>query len=357
MKKVLSMFLAVAMMASLMACNNQPPPSAETSNNEAVTGTDTPKKEEPATPAEVANMDDIKADLGSDPAKTEYYFVFVPKLVHPFYEPIKKGFEAAVEEYAAQGVTIKWDWDAPAAADAVLQTEKIEQAVVKNPDAIGIAVQEPAVIDAIVGEVEAAGKPVVLFADDTASGTGSAFVGIKDLVGTGEIMGELLAEDIGYKGEVALLLGTLTAESHIDRIQGIKNALAKYPDITIVAEQASDDNLEKAVQETEKMLNAYPNLAAIISGDGSGAAGAARAVVDSGKKDQVLVYGFDDIDENIAGIRDGSIKACYAQDAFKTGYYAMKAMVSVADKKYPDKVSIESDNRLLELGTLEQYGY
>lgn len=306
---------------------------------------------------EAANLDEIKANLGANPQKDAYYFVFVPKLVHPFYEPIKAGFEAAVAEYAEQGITVTWDWDAPAAADAVLQTEKIEQAVVKNPDAIGIAVQEPAVIDAIVSEVEGAGIPIVLFADDTASGTGSAFVGIKNLVGTGEIMGELLAEQIGYEGEVGLLLGTLTAESHIDRIQGIRNALAKYPDITIVAEQASDDNLEKAVQETEKMLNAYPNLKAVISGDGSGAAGAARAVVDSGKKDQVLVYGFDDIDENIAGIRDGSIQAAFAQDAFSTGYYTLKAMVEVADAKPAEKISIESDNRLLTIDSLEEYGY
>jgi ribose transport system substrate-binding protein len=303
--------------------------------------------------------DDVKDTVGKDPAKKEYYFVFVPKLVHPFYEPIKKGFEAAIEEYAKDGIKITWDWDAPAAADAVLQTEKIEQVMAKGPDVIGVAVQEPAVIDKVVGEVEAAGIPVVLFADDTFSGTGSAFVGIKDYTVSGEVMGELLAKSINYKGEVGLLLGTLTAQSHTERIQGIKKELAKYPDIKIVAEQASDDNLEKAVQETEKMLNAYPNLSAVISGDGSGAAGAARAIVDSGKKGKVLVFGFDDIDENLAGIRDGSIVATYAQDAFSTGYYTLKAMVSVADRKITNanKVSIESDNRLLTIDTLAQYGY
>jgi ribose transport system substrate-binding protein len=306
-----------------------------------------------------AYADEAKDSVGKDPAKKEYYFVFVPKLVHPFYEPVKKGFEAAIEEYAKDGIKITWDWDAPAAPDAILQTEKIEQVVAKGPDAIGVAVQEPAVIDKVVAEVEAAGIPVVLFADDTASGAGSAFVGIKDLVGTGEVMGDLLAEAIDYKGEVGLLLGTLTAQSHTERIQGVKKALAKYPDIKIVAEQTSDDNLEKAVQETEKMLNAYPNLSAVIGGDASGAAGAARAIVDSGKKGKVLVYGFDDIDENLAGIRDGSIVAVYAQDAFSTGYYALKAMVSVADKKITNanKVSIESDNRLLTKDTLAQYGY
>jgi len=309
--------------------------------------------------AVVTSAEDTKANLGANPEKTEYYFVFVPKLVHPFYEPIKRGFEAVIKEYAEKGIKITWDWDCPAAADAMLQTEKIEQAVSKRPDALGIAVQEPAVIDPIVKEVEAGGTPVVLFADDTSSGSGSAFVGIKNLVGNGEVMGELLAESIGYKGEVGLLLGTLTATSHIDRVQGIRNALAKYPDIKIVSEQVSNDSLELAVWATEKMMSAYPNLAAVISGDGSGAAGAARAVDDSGKKGKILVFGFDDIIENIAGIRDGSIVACFAQDGFSTGYYTMKAMIDVADGKYTtaNKVSIESDNRLLTIDTIDKYGY
>jgi ribose transport system substrate-binding protein len=311
----------------------------------------------PAQEAPVVDINQLKANLAKNPKKNSYYFVFVPKLVHPFYEPIKQGFESVVEEYAARGIKITWDWDAPAAADAILQTEKIEQSVIKNPDAIGIAVQEPAVIDTIVAEVEKAGIPVVLFADDTASGTGSAFVGIKDLVGTGVTMGDLLADSIGKSGEVALLVGTLTAQSHIERNTGIKQALSKYPGIKIVAEQASDDNLQKAVEETEKLLNAYPNLKAVIASDGSGAAGAARAVVDSGKKGKVLVYGFDDIVENINGIRDSSIAATYAQDAFSTGYYTMKAMIEVADNKPANKISIESDNRLLVVDTLDKYGY
>lgn len=308
------------------------------------------------TPLAERPVDEIKKVMGTRPRKKEYYFVFVPKLVHPFYEPIKLGFEKAVEEYREQGIEITWDWDTPAAADAILQTEKIEQAVVKGPDAIGIAVQEPAVIDAVVSEVEANGIPAVMFADDTASPVGSAFVGTKNFIPDGEMMGRVMAEAIGGKGEVALLLGTLTAQSHTERITGVKKALEAYPEITVVAEQATDDVLEKAVQETEKLLNAYPNLKAVISGDGSGAAGAARAIADGGRKGEILSFGYDDIVENIAGIRDGSIRAVHAMDGFSIGYYTLRAMVEVADHDQP-KISIAADARLLDAGSVDKYGY
>ncbi len=379
MKKIVSVVLALVLCLGMAACA-KPAPAAPAPAEPAPAAPAAPAAAEPApaapaAPAEPApapadpapaaaetplaqlSVDEIKATMGTRPQRSEYYFVFVPKLVHPFYEPIQEGFKAAVEEYAAQGITITYDWDTPAAADAILQTEKIEQAVVKQPDAIGIAVQEPAVIDAVVGEVEANGIPVVMFADDTAAEIGSAFIGTKTFVPDGEMMGKILAEAIGGEGEVGFLLGTLTAQSHTERIEGARKALAEYPGITIVAEQATDDVLEKAVQETEKMLNAYPNLKAIISGDGSGAAGAARAIADSGKKGQILAFGFDDIAENIAGIRDGSIASVHAQDGFSIGYYTLRAMVEVADHKGAPKISIPSDARILNTETVDQYGY
>ncbi len=313
--------------------------------------------------ADETAADDAAADhsfdpeTGMNPDKDEYYFVFIPKLVHPFYEPIEAGIKAAIDDYTADGVTITYDWDAPAEADAVVQTQKIEASAAKKPDCLAISVQDPNVIDPIITDVMAAGVPVVTFTDDSASNERLAFVGLKDFYAHGTIIGEELAQQLGGEGEVGMLIGTMSATPHIQRTQGIKDALANYPGITIVSEMADDDDLEKAVQLTEQMMNAYPDIKAFTSSDGSAHAGAARAVKDAGKTDEITIVGFDDIDETIAGIKDGSIYVSMAQDCYNTGYWLVQLMVDAADGKITEPQEVWVDTLLIKQDTLEEFGY
>lgn len=364
MKKSIGIFIAAILVVCLFAgC-------AETASTENAGAAETPAvpaaAESAGTAAESAGTEPAAAEneyawdpnIGANPEKNEYYFVFVPKLVHPFYEPLIEGMERAAAEYAEQGITVTWDWDAPAAADAVLQTEKMEAAAAKSPDVLGVAVQDPVVIDPIVDEIEAAGIPVMLFADDTASGAGSGFVGLKDFYGQGYMVGKEIAEAMNGEGEVGLLMGSLAAVSHQGRLEGIKGALAEYPGITIVSEQATDDDLQKAVEVTEQMMNANPGLNAVISADGSGAAGAARAVADSGHG-KIWIGGFDVNDENIEGVKDGSIYCTAAQDGIETGYDTLRMMIDIADGKitHADKREVWVNNMKLMQDTLADYGY
>ena len=178
----------------------------------------------------------------------------------------------------------------PAAADAVLQTEKMEAAAAKSPDVLGVAVQDPVVIDPIVDEIEAAGIPVMLFADDTASGAGSGFVGSRTFMGRATMVGKEIAEAMNGEGEVGLLMGSLAAVSHQGRLEGIKGALAEYPGITIVSSRPLTMTLQKGRRGAEQMMNANPGLNAVISADGRVRAPRGR----SGQRARVR-YGSEDL--------------------------------------------------------------
>ena len=66
------------------------------------------------------------------------------------------------------------------------------------------------------------------------------------------------------KGQIALLGGTMGAESHEQRLQAFKDVIATYPDIEVVDEQRDDDSVEKAISLTESWLQAYPDLGGIL---------------------------------------------------------------------------------------------
>lgn len=300
---------------------------------------------------------EFNPEWGSDPGKDAYYFIFIPKLVHPYYDKIEEGITDKVAEYAEKGINITWDWDAPAEANAVVQSEKIQNAAAKNPDCLCISVQDPNVIDPIIHEVTEAGIPVATFTDNSNGTDYLAFAGIEDFYSHGVQLGEALAEKMEYKGQVAMLVGTLDATPHIARTQGIKDALAQYPDIEIVAEQADNDSLEEAVNLTEQLINTYPDLKAITSSDGSAAAGASIAVRGTDKAGKLIIVGFDAIDETLEGLRDGTIYATQIHDTYQIGQYIVPMMIEIADGKMTETTKAWVDVGVMTKDDMVDFGY
>ncbi len=269
-------------------------------------------------------------------AKTSFHFVYIPKLVHPWYDDVKKGAEAAVAEFAKQGITVTFDWDAPPAADVVQHTQRIEAAIAKNPDAIFVSCLDVAADKPLIEEAVAAGIPVLSF-DTPCPGTPvSAFVGRNDYTLDGSDIAEVLAKAMDYKGEVGILEGSPGAENHKLRIQGFKEAMAKYPDIQIVAEEYDNDDVERAVTLTASMIQAHPNLKGIFGCNASNPIGAGRAIVEAGKKGEIILVGMDDMPDMIAYVKDGTALAASVQHVSEIGYWTIKyAVALLSGKKIP----------------------
>jgi len=267
-----------------------------------------------------------------EPAKDEYYFAYTYKLIHPWYDAIKVGIDAAVDEYAKQGITIKYDYTAPVTADAVEQINMIESAAAKNPDVIGIDVNQVDLTVPIISELTARDVKVLTFSGgDAVDSERIAFIGNTDNKGDGAKLAEILAESIGYEGEVACLDGTIGASSHEERIEGFNEVMEKYPDITVVDRQRDDDDLEKAVQLTEAFIQKHPNLKGIWCNNMTNPIGAAQAVVDAGKKGEIIIVGMDHDLRTLEYVEDGTILAAQVQNNYDMGFYLVTTSIKAAD--------------------------
>lgn len=305
-----------------------------------------------------ANTDTNTNQTATDsnkPAKKEYNFVFIPKLVHPWYETVKAGIEQAVKEYADQGITVKYTWDATATADVLAQTQKLEAAASKNPDGISIAVLDASVNGPVIDELINSGVKVSTFDTDAPASKRLFYAGHADNKGDGAKLADALAEKIGKKGEIAILSGTLSAPNHKERVEGFKEEMKKYPDIKIVAEYPDEDSLEKAISLTENILQTYPNLVGIFGSNASNPVGAARAVIDAGKKDKVTIVGMDDDPETIKYIEEGAIYATMVQNVKEIGYNSVKNMIAIADGKQPEKKEFEVGAFMVKKDSLDNY--
>lgn len=261
------------------------------------------------------------------PIDRELTFVFVPKVIHPWYDVVAQGAAFAVEEYAKQGIKINVVWDQPPQADVADQNARIEANIGRAPDGLAVACLDRATNVQLMNEAVNAGINVInfnSFCDDA-----FPFIGPKSSEQDGFDLGQYLAEQLGGKGKVAILSGSLTASDHVERITGFKRALEAYPEMEIVFEQPDDDILEQAVALTENMLQAHPDIAGIFGSNASNPIGAARAVKNAGLSGKVVIVGMDDLPEAVDFVCDGTIAALKAQRQWDMGYWAVKYMVAM----------------------------
>lgn len=252
--------------------------------------------------------------------------VFVPKVVHPWYDVVAAGATKASEELKKEGIEVEVIWDSPPQADVADHNRRIETNIGRHPDGLAVSCLDPSTNVQLLGEAVKAGVNVITF--DTFCSEDFDFVGHKGDAQDGADLAKFLAEKIGDEGKVGILAGSLTATNHAARVQGFKDEMAKHPKIQIVFEQPDDDNLEKAVSLTENALQANPDLKGIFGANASNPIGAARAVQTAGKAGQVVIVGMDDLPETLQFIKDGVIAGVKAQRQWEIGYWAVKYLVA-----------------------------
>jgi ribose transport system substrate-binding protein len=256
-------------------------------------------------------------------------FVFIPKVIHPWYDVVREGALAAAEEFKKMGITVNIKFDAPTNADISEQMKKIEANIGARPDGLAIAALDPATNTQLINDAIKARLNVITFDTDAPNSNRPLYVGHSKDFQDGYDLGEYLAKLINYKGKVGILSGSLTAPNHVGRVKGFKEAIAKYSGISIVFERPDNDDLQKAVELTENALQANSDLVGIFGCNASNPIGAARAVKAAGKTGKVHIVGMDDLPETLQLIKEGVIDATKAQRQWEIGYWAVKYLVAM----------------------------
>ena len=123
----------------------------------------------------------------------------------------------------------------------------------------------PATDTQVINDGIAAGLNVITFDTDAPNSKRLMYVGHNGDYDDGFKSGEVMAKKIGGKGSVGILIGSLAAPNHVNRVKGFKDAIAKYKDITVAFEAADNDDIQKAMDMTESALQAHPDVKGIYA--------------------------------------------------------------------------------------------
>lgn len=160
-----------------------------------------------------------------------------------------------------------------------------------------------------------------------------------------EQLATMLFEEMGGEGEVVHLTGVPGNTADILRTEGFDRALAKFPNITLVAREPGQFNRSDAEPVISALLTAHPNVKGIFSQNDDMAMGVLAALSARGK-DDVLVTGIDGIPDMLEAIADGRAFATWAQHG---GLAAAWQTVQAYDAMHG--VELDPLERMMWLGT------
>lgn len=276
---------------------------------------------------------------GYDPGKKEYDFYFTYKMVHPWWDAVALGMEDAARQYEELGVVINYEYLAPTEVSALDQLRRLREAAERGFDVIGVDVADVGTVTPAINALLDQGQKVMTFSSSDASAENGcrriAYVGNTHNYEDGADLTRALCEKLGGRGKVALLVGTPGAPCHEDRALGARRVIGQYPDMEIVEAEYDRDTVELAYQYTKEFLASHPDLAGIICCNMSNPVGAARAVVEAGRQDQVVIVGMDHDQEALGYLRDGVIYALGVQDCYSIGFDTIQVAVKIADGLLP----------------------
>lgn len=297
----------------------------------ADTGTTAPDPSESGTGGDTANL----------------AITFLPKnLGNPYFDTSSKGGKAAVDELGGTFAEV-----GPAEATPDAQVSYINTATQQGVGALVVSANDPQAICDALNEARDAGVKVVTFDSDTNPDCRDLFINQATADGIAKVQVDLIAEQIGDEGEIAVLSASANATNQNAWIETMKEILAAdHPNITLVETVYGDDDDQTSFDKTAALLQSHPNLKGIISPTTVGVAAAARYLSTSDYKGKVALTGLGTPNQMREYVEDGTVTAFALWNPEELGYLAAYAAAALIKG---DITGAEGDS--FEAGDLGSY--
>ncbi len=163
------------------------------------------------------------------------------------------------------------------------------------------------------------------------------------------------------KGKICVMEGMLANSANTFRMEGLKKALAEYPDIEVLDDQAGDWATAKGLSITENWLAKFDQIDGIWCACDDMAVGVVQALKAKGLNGKTLVTGVDGTSAAIEMVETGDLICTIAnngwlQGGYGTAYaYAAKTGVIDTATMTPEQRMFYTNGYLVTKDTLADY--
>jgi len=263
------------------------------------------------------------------PTKTGLTVAFLPKQVNnPYFTTSDTGGKTALtalgESYKEVGTT--------SATDTAGQVSYVNTLTQQQVSAIAVSAQDPGALCTALKQAMSNGVKVVTYDSDTNTDCRQLFVSQDSAEGLGRSEVDLLGKELNYSGQIAILSAAQTATNQNTWIGFMEDELKKpqFANMKLVKIAYGNDDAQTSFQQTQGLLQQYPNLKGIISPTTVGIKAAAQYLDGSQYKGKVLLTGLGTPNDMRAYVQDGTVQAFELWDPAKLGALAAYAAVALA---------------------------
>ncbi|NWD67233.1 sugar ABC transporter substrate-binding protein [Pseudomonas gingeri] len=252
--------------------------------------------------------------------------VSIARVDDNFMTYVRNGLEAAAKQ---ENVQIQFE---DAQGDVVRQLNQVEGFLSQKVDAVIVLPVDTAATASMTRAAVEAKTPLVYVnrhPDERVLPKGVVTVASNDIE-AGQLQMRYLAEKLGGKGSLAIIMGDLAQNATHDRTEGVKQVLKDYPGIKIVEQQSAEWQRNKGMDLTSNWLLAGTQFDAIVANNDEMAIGAAMALQQAGKaKGEIAIVGIDGLPDGLAAIKRGMLLASVFQDPKAQATVAVQSAIKM----------------------------
>src|SRR5690606_1868356 len=260
----------------------------------------------------------------------------ISTLNNPFFVTLKEGAEKEAKEAGAELIVVD------AQDDSAKQLSDVEDLIQKKVDILLINPTDSHAVSSAVESANQAGIPVITVDREAEGGETVAHIA-SDNVSGGKMAGEYILEQLGGKGNNVELEGIPGTSAARDRGKGFHEAVDGKPGANVVASQPADVNRATGLHVRENILQSQKDIQSISAHNDEMALGALEAI--KADKKEILVVGFDAIEDAVKAVEKGDMAATIAQKPEEMGRIAAEVAVKAAkgekvEKFYPVELEL-----------------
>lgn len=256
-------------------------------------------------------------------------------LNNPFFVDMERGARSAADRLGVHLVV--------QAAERELDVEKqmqiVENLIQRRVDVLCLTPSGSREIVPAIVKANQANIPVLIVdtrvdaaALTQAGGRIASFIGSDNIEG-GRIAGRYLVERLGGRGQVAILEGIPGHETGDARLQGFREVADRAAGVAVVASQPAHWERDQGYNVFQNLLQSHPEVQGVFTCNDLMALGAVEAIAAAGKRDRIVVVGFDATADARTAVREGKMAASVAQHPEEMGRLAVERAVDLLQGK------------------------
>jgi ribose transport system substrate-binding protein len=265
------------------------------------------------------------------PTPAPYTIALVMKtLTNPFFVEMEKGARQAEQDMGIQLIV------RTAAQETSIeqQIQIVDELIAEKVNAIVIAPGDSLELIPVLKKAQDAGIVVVNIDNrlDQQFSQEKGLVNVPFISVNNEqgayLSAKVVSDLVKEPTEALIFEGIRSAGNAQDRKAGAERAFAENSNITVVASETANWKIDEAYTLAQTLFDAHPNVKVVFCANDMMALGVVQYLQETGRKD-VLVAGYDALDEAKQAVKDGTMVVTIDQQAARQGYAGVDAAVKL----------------------------